>query len=224
MIMDGNRRWARKHALASVLEGHRQGANKIIEVCEWCEDVGIENLSVYAFSTENFKRSSFEVDGIFKLLDEFFAKELDHCLRLGVRIFIIGNRSMLSADSLSTVFKAEKATENCTKLNLYIALGYGGRDEIVRGVKSCCEDVLSGKIKIEDIDERMFQNHMDSKDMPDIDIVVRTGGNARLSNYFPWLTVYSELYFIDTLWPDFSRKDFDEAIKYYENVQINVGK
>ncbi|MCQ2771380.1 MAG: polyprenyl diphosphate synthase [Clostridia bacterium] len=224
IIMDGNRRWARKHAFSSVLEGHNRGANRIIDVCEWCIEVGVKNLSVYAFSTENFKRSSYEVDGIFKILGEFFARELDHCLRDGVRIYIIGNRSLLSEESLDVINKAEKATENCTNLNLFIALGYGGRDEIVRGVKALGQDLLDGKLTLGEIDEIVFQNYMDSKIMPDIDMVIRTGGNKRLSNYFPWLSVYSELYFIDTLWPDFSREDFDTALKYYEDVQINLGK
>lgn len=224
IIMDGNRRWAKKHALQSVLDGHRSGAYKLIDTCEWCIDLGIRNLTVYAFSTENFKRSEFEVSGLFKIMDDFFAEQLGRCLKDDIRVYIVGDRELLGPAQLKTVNNAEKATEQCKTLNLYIALSYGGRDEIVQGTKVLCEKVKSGEISIDDITEETLKASMYCADMPDMEMVIRTGGQKRLSNFFPWLTVYSELYFIDALWPDFSREMLEDALKYYEKVQINVGK
>lgn len=224
MIMDGNRRWAKKNKLKSILMGHEKGAKKLLEVCEWCEDVGISYLSVYAFSTENWNRSKEEISGLFQLMDKFFEKELDNCIEQGIKIRIAGNRSFLDAAALKTIKNVENATNKCNKLIVNIALSYGGRDELLRAIRKCSRDIKEGKITYEDITEEVFSKYLDTKGEPDFDMVIRTGGNHRLSNFFPWQTVYSELYFIDTLWPDFTRDMFDDALQYYESVQINKGK
>lgn len=224
MIMDGNRRWAKRNMLKSVLEGHKSGAYKLLDVCGWCQDVNIPYLSVYAFSTENWERSNYEVDGLFQLMQNFFREELENCIEHGIRIKIMGNRSLLKEDALKTIERVEELTSRCEKLTVCIALSYGGRDEIIRAVKVCCEDIRLGRLKSEAIDEDVFRSYLDTDNIPDMDMVIRTGGNHRLSNFFPWQTAYAELYFLDTLWPDFSREMFDEALKYYESVTINKGK
>ena len=224
IIMDGNRRWARRHALTSVLEGHSRGAYHLIDFCEWCKDAGIRYVSASAFSTENWKRNTYEVEGLFDIAERFFVEKIDHVIRKGVRVHIVGNRGMLSEKTRATVEKAEQLTADCKDLTLLIALSYGGRDELVRGVRDCCEAVRAGKLSPDQIDETTFRSFLETKDYPDIDLVIRTGGQHRLSNFFPWETAYSEFYFTDVLWPDFDRKQFDLACKYYENVQINLGK
>lgn len=224
MIMDGNRRWAKKNKMKSILVGHENGAKKLLEVCEWCEEVGIPYLSVYAFSTENWNRSKEEIDGLFQLMEKFFKKELDNCIKQGIRIRIVGNRDLLDDSALEIIDNVEAATSQCSKLMVNIALSYGGRDEILRAIRVCSEEVIAGKIASQDITEKVFSRYLDTSGCPDFDMVIRTGGNHRLSNFFPWQTVYSELYFIDTLWPDFTRAMFDEALHYYESVQINKGK
>lgn len=224
IIMDGNRRWAKKNKLQSVLNGHEKGAYKLIDACKWCSKYGIPYITVYAFSTENWGRSEYEVTGLFKLLENFFNNELDNCIKEGISIKISGNRSMFSAHILSIIDKIESSTEHCNKVFLNIALSYGGRDELIRAVRKCSSDVKKGVFNPEDIDESIFASYLDTSGRPDIDLVIRTGGNHRLSNFFPWQTVYSEIYFIDTLWPDFTEEMFVSAIKYYESTQINHGK
>ena len=224
IIMDGNRRWAKKNKMKTVLVGHEYGAKKLLEVCEWCGEAGIPYLSIYAFSTENWNRSKEEVDGLFRLMKEFFNRELDNCIKRGVRIRIVGNRNLFDDSVLKIIDDVEKATSQCSKLVVNVALSYGGRDEILRAIRACSEDVIAGKIASQDITEEVFSEYLDISEYPDYDMVIRTGGNHRLSNIFPWQTVYSELYFIDTFWPDFTKEMFDEALSYYESVQINKGK
>ncbi|MCQ2435550.1 MAG: polyprenyl diphosphate synthase [Clostridia bacterium] len=224
IIMDGNRRWAKVHALASAFDGHRTGGYRMIDTCEWCEDLGIDYLTVYAFSTENWTRSQEEVEGLFRLMEKLFVEQIDRCVEKDVKVLITGNLSMLSERSLQTVEKVKSMTAHCKRLTLNIALSYGGRDEIVRGVQSCVRDVIDGKMSVDDITEKSFGAHLDSAGLPDMDLVIRTGGQHRLSNFFPWLTVYSEMFFTDVLWPDFSKELLIEALDYYASVQINNGK
>lgn len=222
--MDGNRRWARRHAFKTVFEGHSRGADRLVEVCHWCEEVGIKYLTVYAFSTENWKRSAEEINGIFKLMHRLFEEQIDECLEIGLRVKILGNRSMLSEDGRETVEKVEELTKDCKKMTLFIALSYGGRDEIVRAARAAAEDVRAGRLLCRDLDEEKFGLYLDTGDAPDVDLVIRTGGQKRLSNFLPWQTVYSEFYFTEVLWPDFTRRMFDKALQYYDQVQINRGK
>lgn len=224
VIMDGNRRWARKHMLTSVMRGHEKGTDNFINICTYCQDVGIPYLTVYAFSTENWERSQEEVDGLFKLMERFFVEKSQDCVEKDIRIKMIGDLSRLSPRSYETVRKFEAMTAHCKSILVQVAISYGGRDEIVRAAKKAALDIKNGILLPEQLDEAVFDRYLDTAGVPDVDFVIRTGGNRRLSNFLPWQTVYSEIYFTPILWPDFSREDFDEALRYYESVKINRGK
>ena len=297
VIMDGNRRWAKAQGLISY-QGHNRGAEVFGDTCDWCLESNIEYLTVYAFSTENWKRSIEEITHIFKLLAKYFIEEKDTCLNKGIRITIIGERSHFDKKTMSIIEEIEAYTKNCSKLKVQIALSYGGRDEIVRAVNKLLVDIKDGNgsgscsgngsggsncsnngsgslaplakggmasatsppllkggwrqqdlrrqggftvggqegllrgndnggiINIAQITEEIFASYLDTAGIPDVDLVIRTGGaeNRRLSNFLPWQTVYSELYFSDLLWPDFSRDEFENAIEYYNSVKRKLGK
>ena len=224
VIMDGNRRWAKKHMFASVMRGHEKGVDTFIDLCEWCENAGIPFLTVYAFSTENWKRNAEEVSDLFKLMRRFFTEEIHRCIEKGVKVVVVGNLSYLSADDLKIIRDAEEVTKDCSTLYLQIALSYGGRDEIIRAVKEYALLCTEGKKDPADLTEEEFANYLDTRGIPDMDLVIRTGGEMRLSNFFPWQTTYADLWFTDVLWPDFSESDLKEALAYYESVKINKGK
>ncbi len=224
VIMDGNRRWAKKHMFTSVMRGHEKGLDTFMDVCTWCQDEGIPYLTVYAFSTENWERSREEVSNLFKLMGKFFRDEIDTCISRDIRIKVVGDLSRLDEESMDTVRKAEMMTANCTNLLVQIAISYGGRDEIIRAVRRYAEEAVRGRVDPSQLTEREFENYLDSAGIPDMDLVIRTGGNRRLSNFFPWQTVYSEIWFTDVLWPDFSKEDMKAALSYYETIKINKGK
>jgi len=230
IIMDGNRRWARNHGWAQqVIEGHRAGSKRFIDLCSWCIDENIPYVTVYAFSTENWKRSQEEVQGIFNLMEYFFETEIDNCIKKGVRLRILGDRTRLSDNSQKIIADAELRTRNCTALNAQIALNYGGRDEIFRAVKKLYVKIQNGTATLENLSEENFENVfeecLDTAGLPQMDLVIRTGANGRkrTSGFFPWQTVYSELYFLDVLWPDFSRDDLKTAVNWYNEVERNMG-
>lgn len=224
VIMDGNRRWARQHMLTSVMRGHEKGVDTFMDLCTWCQDEGIPYLSVYAFSTENWERSQEEVASLFKLMERFFREEVKTCIERDIRVVVVGNLSRLDEDSKGIIRKAEEMTAHCKNLVVQIAISYGGRDEIIRAVKQYASDVAKGLKDPAELTEAAFASYLDTKNVPDIDMVIRTGGNRRLSNFFPWQTVYSEIWFTDVLWPDFSKAEMKKALDYYENIQINKGK
>ena len=251
VIMDGNRRWARKHMFTSVMKGHEKGVDTFIDLCKWCQEAGIKYLTVYAFSTENWSRSREEVTSLFKLMESFFINEVKTCLERDIRMVIIGDKTRLAPEDQETVRKTEEITAHCKSLICQVAISYGGRDEILRAVKKYAEDLLNrekadlpngdmadlpdGKKAVlpdkekdvplpADLTEETFEKYLDTAGVPDIDLVIRTGGNHRLSNFFPWQTTYSEIWFTDTLWPDFTQEELQEALDYYETIQINKGK
>jgi undecaprenyl diphosphate synthase len=224
VIMDGNRRWAKKHMFTSVMRGHEKGLDTFMDVCTWCQDENIPYLTVYAFSTENWERSREEVSSLFNLMGRFFRDEIDTCISRDIRIKVVGDLSRLDEESMDVVCKAEMMTAHCTNLLVQIAISYGGRDEITRAVRRYAEEAVRGKVDPSQLTEKEFENYLDSAGIPDIDLVIRTGGNRRLSNFFPWQTVYSEIWFTDVLWPDFSKADMKEALDYYETIKINKGK
>ncbi len=224
VIMDGNRRWARQHMLASVMRGHEKGLDTFMNICTWCQDENIPYLSVYAFSTENWERSAEEVSSLFKLMEKFFTDEIDTCLQRGIRIRCVGDLTRLDPDARETVRKAEEMTAGCRDLTVLIALSYGGRDEIVRAVRRYAEALLSENENLADLTEARLASYLDTAGVPDIDLVIRTGGNQRLSNFFPWQTTYSEIWFTDTLWPDFTKEELKKILSYYETIKINKGK
>ena len=252
VIMDGNRRWARKNMLQSVLKGHEQGVDTFIDVCKWCEDAGIPYLTVYAFSTENWERAKEEVDGLFALMERFFKEEVQTCIERDIRMKIIGDLSRLSPQAQETVRKTMEETKHCKTLLCQVAISYGGRDEIVRAAKAYGEDVarfvgagqetsleehidvmtgevvvppvLDGERTMPELTEDAFSRYLDTAGVPDVDLVIRTGGNHRLSNFLPWQCAYAELYFTDTLWPDFGEEEFKDILRQYRDVQINKGR
>ena len=218
VIMDGNRRWARAHALET-MQGHNKGAENFGYMCDWCLEMGIPYLTVYAFSTENWKRTDMEIKHLFGLMEKYFIEEKENCVEKDIKIVIIGERSRFSPKVLGIIKDMEKATENCRRLYVQIALSYGGRDEIIRAIKKLPLDEING------LSAESFENYLDTAGIPDIDLVIRTGGkeNLRLSNFLIWQTAYSELYFSDLTWPEFTKEEFESAIKYYEGINRKKG-
>lgn len=218
IIVDGNRRWAKASGLPS-LEGHRAGFNKLKETLKWAQDAGIKNAICYVFSTENWKRSQEEVTYLMDLLKTIFMKnEIAELLKDGVRVRAVGDRTLLSADLQTLIAKAEKDTENENKMTLCLALSYGGRSEIISAVNKI---IIDGK---KNITEEEFSNYLWTSSIPDPDIIIRTGGDRRLSNFLPWQSVYSELFFIDTMWPDLSKEEFLKILEEYSERERRFGK
>lgn len=224
VIMDGNRRWARKNGLKSVLMGHEKGVRKLMEICTWCLDKSIPYLSVYAFSTENWNRSQVEIEGLFAIMEKFFQEEVGDCVEKGIRIKVVGNLQKLGEKQRKLITDAQKQTEECKNLQVQIAISYGGRDEITRAFQKIAQKVEKGEVSPDGIDEKMIERSLDTAGAPLIDMVIRTGGNHRLSNFFTWQTAYSEIYFTDTLWPDFTKEEFHKYVEDYERVSINMGR
>ena len=210
IIMDGNGRWAKKRGLPRSA-GHSAGASTFKSIARYCNQIGIRYLTVYAFSTENWKRSQDEVEGIMNFLREYL---IDSANFKGenIRLKFIGDLNRLAPDILELIDKAEKDSEDATGLQVNIALNYGGRDEIVHAVRDIAKNVLQGSLNAEDITEQTVSDNLYTADMPDPDLVIRPSGEYRLSNYLIWQTAYSEFWFTDVLWPDFSKKELDEAI------------
>jgi len=225
VIMDGNRRWAKAHAF-ELYKGHDTGAKVFGHMCEWCLQAGVPFLTVYAFSTENWKRNEREVRHLFGLMEKYFTEEKANCVEKGIKIVIIGDRSRFDKRALSVIEGIEVATAGCTKLLVQIALSYGGRDEIIRAVKKIADTVKDGWLETNSITEECFNNYLDTALSPDVDLVIRTGGaeNRRLSNFLPWQTVYAEWFFSDLLWPDFSQEEFTAAVGYFHSVKRKMGE
>lgn len=217
VIMDGNRRWAKERGLPS-FDGHQAGVEKVHELAQWAHEAGIEEVTVYAFSTENWKRSEEEVGYLMKLFEKLFADELDRLLEAGVRIRFIGDRSLASARIQEVMRDTEEKTKDGTKGTLVFAFSYGGRPELLAAVNRL---VAEGR---KDIDETSFKEAMWSAGLMDPDLVIRTGGEHRLSNFLPWQSVYSELFFTDTKWPDLSREEFDAILAEYRDRDRRHGK
>lgn len=222
IIMDGNRRWAKQRKLDAKL-GHKKGAEALENIVRYCNKIGIRYLTVYAFSTENWKRSKEEVGALMLLLQNYlddFAKRAD---TENIRIKMLGNREELSAGLLKSLDKAIARTENNTGVTFNIAFNYGGRDEIVKAVRKIANDVKENTIQLEDINEELISNHLYTGGQPDPDLMIRTSGEIRTSNFLPWQLVYSEYYFTDKLWPDFTNEDLDEAIAEFNRRTRKFG-
>ena len=222
IIMDGNRRWAKKRMLPGKL-GHKEGAETLKKVVRYANKLGIEYVTVYAFSTENWKREQEEVDALMSLLETYlddFAKEAD---TENIVIRVLGRRKELSERLLQKIDQTVERTKNNTGTIFSIALNYGGRDEIVTAIKNIAEDVKNNKVDIDSITEELVSDYMYTKNMPDPDLMIRTSGELRTSNFLPWQLVYSEFLFLDKYWPDFSEKDIDEAIEVYRKRNRKFG-
>ena len=224
IIMDGNRRWAKKRNLPTN-KGHRAGAKALEVVGKHCNKLGVKYLTLYAFSTENWRRSKEEVDYLMDLLAEAiteFGKKYDGT---DVRFIHLGDLSRLPKKLQDGIKKVEEMTKNNSKLIVNIALNYGGRPEILKATKQIAEDYKNGKIdSLDDINEELFSNYIYTAGMPDPDLIIRTGGEIRMSNFLTWQGVYSEMYFTDCLWPDFNDVELDKAIEEYNNRKRNYGK
>lgn len=223
IIMDGNRRWAKERKISTAL-GHKKGAEVLENTARYCNKIGIECLTVYAFSTENWKRTEEEVKSILLLLDKYLDKFLEDAHLDNIKLRIIGDIYSLPEKLKNKMIKMEEKTKNNTGLQFNIAFNYGGRDEIVRACKLIAKDVVDGKIKIDDIDEDLFANNLYTKGQPDPDLVIRTSGELRTSNFLPWQITYSEFLFMDKYWPDFNNDDIDKCIEEYSKRQRRKGK
>lgn len=222
IIMDGNGRWAKKRNLPR-LTGHKAGMEALKKIVRMSGEIGIEYLTVYAFSTENWKRSKEEVSGIFQILVYYMEREIREIHQKNVKVQILGDCSALPAAAREAVERAVELTRNNTGLVFNIALNYGGRDEIVRSVRTLAEKVQAGELKPDDITEELFSQNLYTRGMPDPDLIIRSSGELRLSNFLPWQSAYSEFYFTDILWPDFDEASYDEAITAFQNRKRNFG-
>ncbi len=216
IIMDGNGRWAKKTGLPRSF-GHKVGTENVRKIVKYCSKIGIEYLTVYAFSTENFKRPQDEVSTLMKLLVEYFNKETDELRENGVRLNVIGDIDSFSPVVKEAISNGINKTKDCKKLIFTIALAYGARDELVRAVKSIVEK------GIKDINETTISENLYTFDLPDPDLIIRTSGEERLSNFLLYQAAYSEFYFTDVLWPDFDESEFDKAITEYSKRNRRYG-
>lgn len=215
IIMDGNRRWARENNL-EIKEGYKKGAENLEKIAKYCNNIGIKYLTVYAFSTENWKRSKEEVGALMILLQNYlndFSKRAD---TENIKIKVLGDISVLSKGMQNSINKAIERTKENTGLTLNIAFNYGGRAEITSAIKQIAEEIKNNNIKIEDINEELISNYLYTKGQPDPDLLIRTSGELRTSNFLPWQIAYTEFYFDNKYWPEFSEEDLLKAIKSYE--------
>ena len=222
IIMDGNGRWAKKRGLPRSA-GHAKGATNFKKMVTFCGEIGIKVLTVYAFSTENWLRPPDEVEALMKLLDEYLERAYAELEGKNVKVLIIGERNMLSDDLLSKVQALEEHTKTHTGLKLNIALSYGGRQEIVHAARECAKKVAKGEIAPKDIDEHMIDSYMYTVGQPDPDLIIRPSGEKRTSNFLLWQSAYSEYWFSNILWPQFSEKDLLSAIAEYQGRNRRFG-
>ena len=214
IIMDGNGRWAQMRRRPRLF-GHQAGARRVREIVEACPDFGVKYLTIFAFSTENWKRTQTEVAGLMSLFRRYIHKEMQAFKAENVQVRFIGDRVRLDAKLRALMDEAEEITAGCTGTNLTIALNYGGRDEVARATKRLAQDVKAGRLDPEDVDEETLPKYLDTCVLPDPDLVIRTSGEARVSNFLLWQSAYAEYEFIDTLWPDFTREEFGRLVGSY---------
>lgn len=222
IILDGNGRWAKKRLMPRNY-GHMQGAKTVEQICEDAYDLGIKYLTVYAFSTENWKRPDDEVSTLMKLLKSYLKDCIKRSNKNNMRVRVLGDITGLSQELQDKIVELEEVSAGNTGLNFQVALNYGGRDEIVRAVKHMMHDFEDNKITIDEIDDKMIGRYLDTKDIPDPDLMIRTSGEQRLSNYLLWQLAYSEFYFTDVLWPDFNKQELQKAIEFYNGRERRFG-
>ncbi|MCX7357991.1 MAG: isoprenyl transferase [Alphaproteobacteria bacterium] len=222
IIMDGNGRWARQRNRPRTF-GHAEGVEALRRTVEAAGDLGVQYLTVFGFSTENWRRPAEEVNALFDLLRLYVARDLDKLVREGVRVRVIGGREGLQRDIAGIIENAEVRTRHNDKLNLTIAFNYGGQDEIVRAARRFAEDVAVGKLKAVDLDHKIFESYLDTEELPAADLLIRTSGEFRLSNFMLWQSAYAELVFLDVLWPDFGKDALTQAIDIYRGRDRRYG-
>ena len=222
IIMDGNGRWAKERLLPRTL-GHKAGVEAIRSVIKEGSNLGVKHITLYAFSTENWKRPKLEVEALMNLLNTYLKKELKELHENNVKITTIGDIEVLPIKSLEAVNNAINTTKDNTGLNLNIALNYGSRNDIKNAVIDIVKNCKSGKIDIEDINEDMISNYLSTKSIPDPDLIIRTSGEQRISNFLLWEIAYSEFYFTDVYWPDFNEEELRKAIYVYQSRDRRFG-
>lgn len=225
LIMDGNGRWAKSRGLPRI-EGHRRGADAMKAMISAGKEMGLENMTFYTFSSENWKRSEEEVSGLMSLLRRFVKSELDVMKKQGVRLRIFGDKrpsGNIPADILQILLEAEEETLNNTSMNVNLCFNYGGRDEIVRAAQLFADDVEAGRRYVGDLDEGFFAKYLDSSGLPDPEIMIRTGGDMRISNFLLWQLAYAELFFIEDFWPDFKPEHLQEVVDSYMGIERRFG-
>jgi undecaprenyl diphosphate synthase len=218
IIIDGNRRWAKQHGLPS-FEGHRTAVKNLRSVLEYLSEKQIKYVTLYLFSTENWKRSAVEVKGLFQLLEEMLDKEIAELNKRGVRLRHLGRLNELPHHLQVAITRAVELTENNTDMTLSLAINYGGRTEILDAVHRLITDGISPQ----NIDEKLFSSYLYTAGLPDVDLLIRTGGELRISNFLTWQTVYTEFYFPNILWPDFDKKEVDKALLSFSQRQRRFG-
>ena len=223
IVMDGNGRWAEQRDLPR-MAGHAAGIDVVREIVRACGEIGIEYLSLFTFSSENWQRSSTEVRFLMRLLRDTIRREVDELMRNNVRLSAVGRLGDLPSEVRSELEDALKRTSENTGLNLVLALSYGGRNEILDAVRMIIQETKAGKLSPSDIDEKTFRSYLYSPDLPDPDLLIRTGGEMRLSNFFLWQIFYTELWVTPVLWPDFRREDLLLALQDYRERERRFGK
>lgn len=223
IIMDGNGRWAKEKGKLRVF-GHHNGVTSVRDVVEGCDKVGVKYITLYTFSSENWNRPKFEVMAIMELMVSTIHKEIAGFMKNNIKLNAIGDLDMLPAKCLKELNAAMEKTKGNTGVVLTLALSYGSRREILRAAKNIAAQVKSGELEIEDINETVFERNLFTNDMPDPELLIRTGGEYRISNYLLWQIAYAELYFTNKLWPDFRKEDLYEAIVDYQKRERRFGK
>lgn len=223
IIMDGNGRWAKSRGLERFL-GHRKGTQATIDAVEVGVNLNLEHMTLYVFSSENWGRPTKEVEYLMGLLIEMVIKEIPDLMEKNVKLTVIGNMDRIPEKPRAKLQEAIDVTANNTGMQLNLAISYGARQEIVAAVKSIAAKVASGEVKLDDIDENLFANNLYLKGAPDPDLIIRTGGEFRLSNYLLWQAAYSEFYVTDTLWPDFTKEEFLKAVEFFKTRERRFGK
>ena len=221
-IMDGNGRWAKARHLPRHL-GHKEGCERVIDIYEECRAQGIKVMSLYAFSTENWNRPKAEINHLFNYLDAFFKREIERMKREGCRVMTSGDLSRLPEKTQKTIAKSVEITKGCDQFIFNICLNYGGKDEIVRAAKLFAQDVVDGKKKIDDLNENSFEDYLYTKGLPPVDLLVRTSGELRTSNYMPWQLAYAEFIFPTTPWPAFTKEEFRKCLQEFYSRNRRFG-
>jgi len=222
IIMDGNGRWAKRHSLSRI-RGHRKGADSVREVVRACRELGIEVLTLFAFSTENWLRPKREVDALMKLLEQYIDSELDELMENGICLKLIGRPEDLPERVRNRVDKASERTKGNSDMILNLALSYGGRSEILWAFQVLLGRLRKGELRDEDLSEEVLSDCMYTSGLPDPDLLIRTSGECRVSNFLLWQIAYAEIYFTETLWPDFGREEFIQALLDYEKRERRFG-
>ncbi|MBO7429141.1 MAG: isoprenyl transferase [Paludibacteraceae bacterium] len=223
IIMDGNGRWAKSKGLDRIF-GHREGVDSVDKVMEAASDLGVKYITLYAFSTENWNRPEMEVNALMEILSEALKKYIEKISKNNVRLMVIGDKSRLSQVTLSNLSEAERMTEKNTGLTMVLAISYSSRWEILEATKRIASEVKAGTLSVDDIDEKVFSNHLATAGIPDPDLLIRTSGELRISNFLMWQLSYSELYFTPVSWPEFKKEQFLEAIIDYQKRERRFGK